>query len=309
MNFFKKWMVSIRAPFLTASLIPVLFGCVLAWQQTGRFDFVLGLITILGVAFAQIGTNLTNDYFDHKTTDDDINETPTPFSGGSRMIQNGLQSPREVLIGGLFFFGLGALCGLYLWLATKGIYEKPFTIPIIALIGFLSGFLYTATPVKIGYRGWGELFIGLNFGTLAVLGSYYVQTGQLGWLPVVASIPIAFLIAAVVYINQYPDYEADRKVSKRHWVVILGKKNAIYGYLFLVFGSYLATIIAIIVDYMPLYSLVVLLTLPLAVQATKTLLKHYEKIEELLPANAATIKIHLSYGLLMAVGVAVDKIV
>jgi 1,4-dihydroxy-2-naphthoate octaprenyltransferase len=309
MNFFKKWLISIRAPFLTASLVPVVFGCALAWHKTGEFDFVLGLVTLLGVACAHIGTNLSNDYFDHKTTDDDINETPTPFSGGSRMIQDGLQSPREVLTGGLIFFGLGAVCGLYLWLVTRGIYDKPFTIPIIAVIGFLSGFLYTATPIKIGYRGWGELFIGLNFGTLAVLGSYYVQTGRLGWMPVVASIPIAFLIAAVVYINQYPDYEADRAVSKRHWVVILGKKNAIYGYLFMVFGSYIATIIAVIVNYMPVYGLVVLLTLPLAVQATKTLLAHYEKIEELLPANAATIKIHLSYGILMALGVVVDRLI
>jgi len=309
MNFFKKWLISIRVPFLTASLVPIVFGCALAWQKTGKFDFVLGLVTLLGVAFAQIGTNLSNDYFDHKTTDDDINKTPTPFSGGSRVIQNGIQSPREVLTGGLIFFGLGALCGLYLWLATRGIYDKPLTIPIIAVIGFLSGFLYTATPIKFGYRGWGELFIGLNFGTLAVLGSYYVQTGQLGWIPVVASIPIGFLIAAVVYINQYPDYEADRTVSKRHWVVILGKKNAIYGYLFMVFGSYIATIIAVIVDYMPVYSLVVLLTLPLAVGATKTLLAHYDKIEELLPANAATIKIHLSYGILLALGVVVDRLI
>jgi len=309
MNFAKKWLTSIRAPFLTASVVPVVFGTALAWQQTGDFDFILALITLLGVACAHVGTNLSNDYFDHVTTNDDINETPTPFSGGSRMIQDKIQSPREVLVGGLIFFGLGAVCGLYLWLVTKGIYDKPYTIPILAGIGFLSGFLYTATPVKIGYRGWGELFIGLNFGTLAVLGSYFVQTGRLDWVAVVASIPIAFLIAAVVYINQYPDYEADKSVRKNHWVVRLGRKNAIYGYLFLIFGSYIATIVAIIVDYMPIYSLVVFLTLPLAVGATKTLLANYEKIEELLPANAATIKMHLSYGLLMAVGVIVDKLI
>lgn len=308
MNFLKKWMISLRAPFLTAAIIPVIFGTALAWQVTGRFNLIFGIVTLLGVALAQAGTNLANDYYDHKTTDDDINETWTPFSGGSRMIQNKVQSPKEVLTGALVCFGLAALAGLYLWLATKNVYSKPYTIPIIAVIGFLSGFLYTATPVKLGYRGLGEFFIGLNFGVLSVLGSFFVQTGQLGWTPVIAAIPIGLLIAAVVYINQYPDYEADKAVSKRHWVVRLGKKNAIPGYLFMIFGSYLASIIAVIFGYMPPISLIVFITLPLAIGAVRTLIKHYDKIEELLPANAATIKIHMTYGLLMAVGVIADKL-
>jgi 1,4-dihydroxy-2-naphthoate octaprenyltransferase len=91
-------------------------------------------------------------------------------------------------------------------------------------------------------------------------------------------------------------------------VVRLGKKNAIPGYLFMIFGSYLASIIAVIFGYMPPFSLIVFITLPLAIGAVRTLVKHYDKIEELLPANAATIKIHMTYGLLMAVGVIADKL-
>ncbi len=309
MNPIKKWMISFRAPFLTASFVPVVFGTGLAWQMTGRFDFLPALITFIGVAAAQAGTNLSNDYYDHKSTDDDINETPTPFSGGSRMIQNKIQTPREVLKGAFVAFGIAAVCGLYLWLATNRIYDRPFIIPLLAVIGFLSGFLYTATPAKLGYRGWGELLIGLNFGTLSVLGSFFVQTGQLGWAPVITSIPIAFLIAAVVYINQFPDYEADKKVDKRHWVVRFGKKGAIPGYMALVFGSYVASIIAVITGYLPIWGLIVLITLPLAIGASKTLVRHYDKIEELVPANAATIKIHLTYGLLLTVAVIADKLI
>jgi 1,4-dihydroxy-2-naphthoate polyprenyltransferase len=309
MNFFKKWAISLRAPFLTASIVPVVFGTTLAWHSTGNFNFIIALVTLLGVAFAHAGTNLSNDYFDHKTTDDDINETPTPFSGGSRMIQDKIQTPAEVLTGGLVFFGLALLCGIYLWLKTTALGYSSYIVPLIAVIGFLSGFLYTATPIKIGYRGWGEFFIGLNFGTLAVMGSYFVQTGKIGWMPVITSIPIAFLITAVVYINQYPDYEADKTVRKRHWVVRLGKKKAIPGYLFLMFGSYIASIVAILLDYMPLFSLIVFITLPLTIGAVKTLYANYDKIDTLLPANAATIKIHLSYGLLMVIGVVADKLI
>ena len=309
MNFLKKWMIGVRLPFLTASAVPVIFGCALAWQKTGSFDFMLFLVTLLGVSFAQMGTNLINDYYDHKTTDDDINKTPTPFSGGSRVIQDKIMSAREVFAGGMVTFGLAAVCGVYLWIAVRSTYGNEWTIPLLALIGFLSGFLYTATPVKLGYRGWGELFIGANFGALAVLGSYYVQTGLVSWMPVIVSLPISFLIAAVVYINQYPDYEADREVKKRHWVVRLGKKNAIGGYLFLIYGSYLATLIAVLFEMIPIYTLVVFLTLPLAINATKTLMANYDRINELLPANAATIKIHLLYGLLLSVGLVVDKVV
>ena len=309
MNEIKKWVISSRVPFLTASVVPVIFGVALAWQMTGRFDAVLAIVTLLGVCLAQAGTNMTNDYFDHKTGDDEINENITPFSGGSRVIQDQIVTPRQQLIAGLIAFGLAAVCGLYLWLATKGIYGKPYTIPILAVIGFLSGFLYTATPVKFGYRGMGELFIGLNFGTFSVLGTYFVQTGQLGWAPVLTSIPIGFLIAAVVYINQYPDYEADKEVGKNHWVVRLGKKNAIAGYLFMVFGSYIATFALILAGYLPIWALLVLITLPLSIGATRTLFKHFDKIEELIPANAATIKIHMTFGLLMAVAVIADKLI
>ncbi len=98
-------------------------------------------------------------------------------------------------------------------------------------------------------------------------------------------------------------------MDKKHWVVRLGKKNAIGGYLFLIFGSYIATAVAVIFGYIPPLTLLVFLSLPLAINATRTLLAHYDKVEELIPANAATIKIHLTYGLLLAVGVVIDKIV
>jgi 1,4-dihydroxy-2-naphthoate octaprenyltransferase len=87
-DFIKKWIVAIRAPFFTASAIPVLVGTALAWNLTGKFTFHKFVLTLIGVPLFNAGTNLANDYYDHKTGNDDININLTPFSGGSRVIQN-----------------------------------------------------------------------------------------------------------------------------------------------------------------------------------------------------------------------------
>ncbi|MBD3170773.1 MAG: 1,4-dihydroxy-2-naphthoate octaprenyltransferase [candidate division Zixibacteria bacterium] len=297
-----KWLAAIRLPFLTASVIPVLVGVALAYYETGQFNWITALLTAIAAACLHTGANMSNDYYDHKTTDDDINETPTPFSGGSRVIQNGLLTPGTVISAALAFYGAGIIIGLYLWSATPGN-----LVLYLGLIGFLSGFLYTATPIKIGYHGWGELTVGLNFGILEVLGAYYVQTGNFAWSPVIAGIPVSFLIAAVLYINQFPDYEADKAVGKNHWVVKLGKKKARLWYNILMFGTYPVVVLGVIFGALSPFALIILATLPLAIKAARILKVHYDKIEELLPANALTIQVHLMFGLLLAVGFVAAK--
>lgn len=304
MGFVKKWLVAVRAPFFTASLVPVLVGGTLAYNRTGEFHFWKFMLTLLGVVCLHAGTNLANDYYDHKTTDDDINPNPTPFSGGSRVIQNRIISAKAVLIASLLFFAIGSIIGLYLNAITPGN-----VVLVIGIIGVLSGFLYTATPVMIGYRGWGEFAVGLNFGVLTVLGTYYVQTYTLSWAAFWASLPVAFLIVAVLYINQFQDYEPDKAVNKKHLVVRLGKKNAVYGYFALIFGTYAIILTSVIFGIITPFVLISFLTFPLAVTAVKVLKANYDKIFELLPANATTIKIHLLVGLLISLGFVVGRIV
>lgn len=303
-EFIKKWIVAIRAPFFTASAIPVLVGTALAWNLTGKFSFYKFILTLVGVPLFNAGTNLANDYYDHRTGNDEINTNLTPFSGGSRAIQNGLVPPKHMLIGSFLFFGSGSIIGLYLNAVTPGN-----LILFLGIFGFLSGFLYTFTPILIGYRGWGELLVGLNLGTLTIIGAYYVQAHTLSWAAFWVSLPIGFLVAAILYINQFPDYEADKAVNKRHWVVRLGKKNAVYGYYFLIFATYLVIAGSVIFKIVTPFALVSLLTLPLAIGAIKILKTNYDKIAELIPAQAKTIQIHLLVGLLLSLGFVVGRMV
>ncbi len=303
-DFIKKWIKAIRAPFFTASAIPVLVGSALAWNMTGKFSLSKFILVLAGVPLFNAGTNLANDYYDHKTGNDEINTRVTPFSGGSRVIQNGVIPPKHMLIGSFLFFGLGSIIGLYLNVVTPGN-----LILYLGIFGLLTGFFYTAAPVLIGYRGIGEFVVGLNLGTLTIIGAYYVQAHSLSWSAFWISLPIGFLVTAILYINQFPDYEADKAVNKRHLVVILGKRKAVYGYYFLICATYLVIAGSVIFRMVTPFALVSFLTLPLAVGAIKILKANYDKFAELIPAQAKTVQTHLFTGLLLSLGLVIGRVV
>jgi len=297
------WIKAIRAPFFTATIIPVLLGTVIAWVHTGQIFWMKFFLTLIGVIFVHAGTNLMNDYYDHKSRNDELNLHPTPFSGGSRVIQEGLIPPNRIFYSGLMLFGLGTVVGLYLnWISKGNI------ILIFGLVGVLLGFFYTAEPLRIGYLGIGELAVGFGFGPLIVCGAYYIQAQKLSLEPFLASIPISILIMLVLYINEFPDYEADRLVDKRTWIVKLGKEKAIRIYYLLLSLVYLTILSGIIFRFLPLFSILAFVTLPLSFKAIAISEKNYNKIEELLPVNAITVKLHSMIGLLLIAGYILDKL-
>ncbi len=299
----KLWIRAIRAPFFTATIIPVLLGIVIAWNRTGQIFWMKLLLTLSGVIFVHAGTNLMNDYYDHKSRNDDLNLHPTPFSGGSRIIQQGLISAKRIFYSALIFFALGSAVGLYLNRVSRGN-----VILFLGLTGVLLGFFYTAGPLRIGYTGIGELAVGFGFGPLIVAGAYYIQAQRLSLEPLLASLPVSFLIIAVLYINEFPDYEADRLVNKRTWIVKLGKEKAIRIYYLLLALAYLTVVAGIIFRFLPLISILVFATLPLSLRAVGISWKNYDKIEELLPVNAITIKLHSIIGLLLIMGYFLDRL-
>lgn len=293
---FGLWLRALRAPFFTAAVVPVVVGTSVAFQEAGTFDLLIFLLAVIGTVAAHAGANLGNDYYDHKSGNDEANKTPTPFSGGSRVIQDGLISANRIITASVFSFALAAVIGLYFYLI--------FGVSILALglLGLLTGFFYTAPPLRLSYRGMGEVFVGIGFGTLIILGAYYVQTAVFSIGAILVSVPVCILIATVLLINEFPDHKADRKVNKKTLVVILGKRNALKLYHFmLVFAYALVAGLALLGIY-PIYTLSVFLTLPLAVKAIRVSRKNYDKVSGILPANAATIMIHLFFGLLLAFG-------
>ena len=299
----KLWLRAIRIPFFTATIIPVTLGSILAWYKTDSFIWIRFSLTMVGAVLIHAGTNLANDYFDHIAGCDKANLTPTPFSGGSRVIQDGSIAPRKILSAALISFILGGTIGLYLnYLCDKNV------ILVLGIIGVFLGFFYTAKPFRIGYGSFGELAIGIGFGPLMVMGSYYVQAQHLSFNVFLISIPVGILIALVLFINEFPDYLADRSVGKKTMVVLLGKRNAVILYHMLLATAYLSIICLVAFKVLPLVCLIVFLTIPLALRAVVVSRKNFEKIYELLPANASTIALHSLIGALLCLSIAVDKL-
>lgn len=284
-----------RLPFLTASVIPVLLGTAIAWRH-GQLDPWLFLLTFFGAAFFHIGANVINDYFDHRSGVDEANLTPTPFAGGSRLIQRGLMAPQATLRLALVFYALGGILGLILLLRVGP------ALLYFGLAGFLLGLLYTAPPLRLAHRGLGELAVGLAFGPVIVMGAYWVQTQRWSNEALLASIPVALLITAVLYINEFPDRPWDLRAGKRNWVTRLPIRTAMAGYVVLVAGAYLVLIGGVIAGILPAPTLLALLTLPMAWKAYGMLRRHYAFPYRLIPANATTIFIHLLVGWLLFAG-------
>lgn len=290
----KNWVMALRVPFLTASVVPVLLGASIAWFTTGTLYWGFFLLTLLAGLLIHIATNVINDYSDHKSGNDEVNqEFVRPFSGGSRVIQLGLLSPLEVLSGSLFFFLLSVLIGFYLAWARGPL------ILLLGAIGLVSGIFYTGGLFNWAKRGIGELLVGLNFGILMTLGAYYVQTQSFSWVPVIAAIPLSLLIAAVLYINEFPDYAADKQVGKNTLVVRLGRERAVILYVLIMIGVYVSIGVGVVSSILPLATLLGLITLPLAIRGIQYARKYHSASFDLVPANALTVTNHLATGLLL----------
>jgi 1,4-dihydroxy-2-naphthoate octaprenyltransferase len=237
--------------------------------------------------------NLANDYFDHKSGNDELNQHPTPFSGGSRVIQDGIIDAQHIKWAFLLCLAAGALVGLYLNSFVPGN-----VILYIGLAGMAIGVFYSAPPFAASYRRLGEIFVAIGFGPLIVVGAYYVQTGTLHYLPLLASIPIAILIMLVLFLNQFPDFEADKKALKRNWVNTLGKEKSVRVLRFFLLTTYIIMAVGIILKIFPPLSALVFLTIPHAIITYDITRKNFDKILELIPANAEMVTLNFLFGVL-----------
>ncbi len=293
----------LRAPFFTASLVPIVLGAAIALYHTSTWDWPLFLLTLAGMVLIHAGANVANDYFDHLSGNDAANvDFVRPFTGGSRMIQNGLLSPREVLSLSLVCFAAGIAIGSYL------VIKVGWPVLVLGVLGVLGGFLYTAPRIFLVARGIGELVIGLNFGILPVAGSYFVQTGEFRWDVVLLSLPVAVLIAAILFVNQFQDYEADKAVGKRNWVVRLGRRASAKVYAASMLAWAIPIVVAVILKLAPPLCLIALLPLVPSLKAIQTAMKHYDNPQQLTPANALTVIVHLTVGLLLSGALIADAL-
>ena len=286
-----------RPKFLTASAAPVLVGSALGYAAAHGFSLHLFILALLAIIAIHAGANIANDYFDHLSGNDWVNKNPTPFSGGSRYIQDGILSPKTVLIMSLLALASGAALGAVILLLTRSLF-----ILILGLLGLLGGFFYTALPLRLGYRYFGELVIALLFGVFPVYGAYYLQTGSIDTLPLLPSIIVAILIFLVILINEFPDLTADAAVNKKTLIVRLGVSPCIWLYRLTLIAAFLIAV-ALTASRPTFYAgLLYLFTLPLALIAIKAANRKDLTTPGKFRASQITVLLHIIGSLALAAG-------
>jgi len=279
-----------RLPFLTGSLLPVAAATALAYFTDHTTNFLFLGLTLLGVAALHLGANLLNDYYDAFGSDP-LNLHATPFSGGSRVIQNQELSPGRVKFLAYLMLGLGVGCGLAL------IYLGRPYVALVGLLGLAAAFFYSASPVQLMSGGLGEIIIFLAFGPLLSWGAYYVQTGILSLVGAAVSLLLAWLITAIIWINEFPDLSADLAAGKRHLVARLGLKASRWVYAALMAAPFISLFILIEIFRLPDLIVAALLPLPLALRAVRLAFRTPPTDPEFVAIQALTIQTHFFTGL------------
>jgi 1,4-dihydroxy-2-naphthoate octaprenyltransferase len=291
------WKEAVRWASLTASAASVVVGVAATFAVTGSVRWWWALLTLVAAVSLQACTNIKNDLDDQLSGADDRNRTPIlGLTGGSRVMQRGLATRAELLVGMLAFGLLSTAIGLYFALAGRP------GVLLFGLAGLAIGFVYTGPPLRLANRGLGELAVALAFGVGIVCGTAYVQAGYVPLIALVASVPVSILVALILFINGFQDAASDDEVHKRTAVVRLGLVRASRFYPVIAGAAALTLVAAVAARLLPPAALLGLAGFPLFAKAAVVARKSFDRPMELVPANAYTVVGHLASAIALGIG-------
>lgn len=289
----KVWWRQMRPHTLTASVIPVLIGTAMAAGQTD-IHWLLFAAMMLASLLIQAATNLFNEYYDFKRGLD----TPESVGIGGGIVRDGI-APKTILRVAMAFFGLAVLLGVYICMLSS------WWIALVGVISMAVAYLYTGGPFPLAYTPLGELFSGFFMGPVIVLIAYFIQYGALDRDIVLVSIPVALLTGAILMANNIRDLDGDQERGRKTLAILLGRPNAIRFLAGMFVVAYMWTIWhAVAVQW--LWMLVVLFSIPKAIQAVRRFIGKQKPLE-MMPAMKATAQLHTQYGLLLTVGILLER--
>jgi 1,4-dihydroxy-2-naphthoate polyprenyltransferase len=283
------WLRAIRIRFLLASVIAVTNGLAISYWKYAAIDPLDAILTYIGVVFLHASVDLLNDYWDHKRGIDSATKR-TKFSGGTGVLPENLLTPRAVYIAGIIFLVLGASIGAY-FVAIRGI-----TIAVILSFAVVAIYFYSTRIVNAGL---GELFVAVK-GAMIVLGTLYVQNAVLEPTALYVGAIVGILSATVLFINSFPDYEADRSKGRRTLVIMLGRKTASAIFPIFIIAAYALIAVGIFLGFTKIYSLISFASIPFAIKSVFQLRNEPESTEKLVPAMASAVTYSRITGFLLA---------
>ena len=264
MNIIRFWFDNARPHALPQSQFPAILAVCMA-SVSGNFSLYLGVFAVLGVMFGHLSMNLFDDYFDYRVKKSEFREKMVHEGFRARIakcqyLTSDAATLKQLLIA-CFVFGIISLS-----FATVIFIERGIVILYYILALTILGISYSGKPLKLSYRGLGELMIGLIFGPLSMTGVYYSACGAFDWSVIFISVPIGLLVANIVYVHAIMDHDPDKKVGKMTFAILLGTRKRMLGaVLSILVISYLSIISGVILKYLSPYYLLILLTLPMAI--------------------------------------------
>ncbi len=285
------WFRVIRVRFLLASVIAVSVGLSLNWWQNSSLDVFDAVLTFAGILALHASVDLLNDFWDFKRGID-TKTTRTKMSGGTGVLPEGLLKPSSVYRAGITFLIIGTVIGGY-FVITDGI-----TIAIILGFAIASIYFYST---KIVDSGLGEFFVAVK-GSMIVIGTFFIQSGQISVESILAGIVVGTLSSLVLFIASFPDHDADKSKGRKTLVIVVGKQKG--AKLFWIFPliSYLAIIIGVSANLFPVLSLISFLSFPLMIKSGLGLQKNYNPIDHLVPYMSSTLMFGRLTGILFILG-------
>lgn len=286
------WWSLLRPHTLTAAFVPVFIGTAYAMQTEGisNIDFPLFFIMLLACLLIQAATNMFNEYFDYKRG---LDHEGSVGIGGA-IVRDGIQ-PKTVLQLAFGFFGIATLLGVYICMNSS------WWLAAIGLLCMAVAYLYTGGPIPIAYTPFGELTAGLFMGVIIIGISFFIQTGIVTNEIVLLSIPNSILIGAILLANNIRDLDGDKENGRKTLAILVGRNNAITILASMFIASFVWSIALIIAGIVPVWMLIVFLSAPQAVKATKGFIGKSLPIE-MAPAMIATAKTNTIFGFLMGIG-------
>ncbi len=284
------WFRVIRVRFLLASVIAVSLGLALNWRQNFSIDPLDAILIFAGVMALHASVDLLNDFWDFKRGIDTKTKR-TKMSGGTGVLPEGLLKPSSVYRAGIAFLIIGSVIGGY-FVITDGI-----IIGIILGFAILSIYFYST---KIVDSGLGEFFVAVK-GSLIVIGTYYIQSGQITIESILGGIVVGVLSSLVLFIASFPDHDADKSKGRKSLVISVGKEKAAKLFWIFPLVSYFAIIIGVSTNLFPLMSLITLLSIPLMIKSGLGLRKNFDSIGNLVPFMSSTLMFSRITGTLFVV--------
>ena len=226
----KDWILLSRIPFLSVVILPFILGTLLAQRLTGEFSLAIFWLGLLGSILVQLSAHYSGEIHDLKEDRLSAISGKSPFSGGSQMLVKNLIPESKVKILVYVVTLLALAVGIILQFYFK---TGKWTL-LLGVSGIICGLFYSKPPLRWVSRGLGEIFIAYSFGFLAVNAGFYIQASRFDILAVFVSLPIAFAVANIILINEYPDYQADKEASKDNLLVRIGKEKGAFLYALLV---------------------------------------------------------------------------